>query len=241
MSDCDPGFYCPGGNDVPNPVATPCPIGLHCPAGSNSPVPCAPGTFTNLTQQDTCLTCPAGFYCVPEEVIAGNDNFRFTFSLDSLLYHWYVEMKCLIWHVMYSVYVYSLQVTPVLDTFCVPEVSIAPRVPEETSPPVLPVRTATNWVWPMPASVCSVQGGDTVISPIWQHQQETAARAITAQRESIHPPLLGTTQGLEEFVLRGTSAPEPQCCPRVALLEHIRSGIMQFFEGYHKVGNILIL
>lgn len=94
VSDCDPGFYCPGGNDVPNPVATPCPIGLHCPAGSNSPVPCVPGTFTNLTQQDTCLTCPAGFYCVPEEVIAGNVNFRFTFLLDSVLYHWYVEMKC---------------------------------------------------------------------------------------------------------------------------------------------------
>lgn len=71
VADCDPGFYCPGGDDVPNPVATPCPIGLHCPAGSGSPVPCIAGTFTNLTQQDTCLTCPAGFYCVPEEVIQG--------------------------------------------------------------------------------------------------------------------------------------------------------------------------
>ncbi|XP_062603182.1 uncharacterized protein LOC134264959 [Saccostrea cucullata] len=74
VADCDPGFYCPGGDSVPNPVATPCPIGLHCPAGSGSPVPCVPGTFTNLTQQDTCLTCPAGFYCVPEEVIAGNSS-----------------------------------------------------------------------------------------------------------------------------------------------------------------------
>lgn len=72
--DCDPGFYCPGGDSVPNPIATPCPIGLHCPMGSGLPVPCEPGSHTNLTQQSECLTCPAGFYCVPEEVIAGSYN-----------------------------------------------------------------------------------------------------------------------------------------------------------------------
>jgi hypothetical protein len=69
--DCDPGFYCPGGVDVSNPIATPCPIGLHCPQGSGQPVPCPPGTFTNYTQAATCDICPAGFYCVPEEVVAG--------------------------------------------------------------------------------------------------------------------------------------------------------------------------
>lgn len=69
--DCDPGFYCPGGDSVPNPVVTPCPIGLHCPMGSGLPVPCEPGSYTNLTQQSECLICPAGFYCVPEEVIQG--------------------------------------------------------------------------------------------------------------------------------------------------------------------------
>ena len=69
--DCDAGFYCPGGDDVPNPVATPCPIGLHCPVGSGQPVPCDPGYFTNFTQAPVCLECIAGFYCVPEEVIAG--------------------------------------------------------------------------------------------------------------------------------------------------------------------------
>lgn len=46
-------------------------IGLHCPIGSHSPVPCDPGTYTNLTQASECLTCPAGYYCVPEEVVAG--------------------------------------------------------------------------------------------------------------------------------------------------------------------------
>ncbi|XP_023933458.1 uncharacterized protein LOC106181652, partial [Lingula anatina] len=75
--NCDPGFYCPGGNDVPNPVETPCPIGLHCPTGSGQPVPCPPGTFTNLTQMSECLTCPGGFYCVPEEVIQGNSSSGF--------------------------------------------------------------------------------------------------------------------------------------------------------------------
>ena len=71
VGDCNPGFYCPGGNDVPNPVETPCPIGLHCPGGSGQPKPCDPGTFVNFTQADSCLECPAGFYCVPEEVIQG--------------------------------------------------------------------------------------------------------------------------------------------------------------------------
>ena len=71
VADCDPGFYCPEGQSVPNPVATPCPIGLHCPAGSSLPVPCNAGFYTNMTQAPECLSCLEGFYCVPEEVIAG--------------------------------------------------------------------------------------------------------------------------------------------------------------------------
>lgn len=72
VGNCDAGFYCPGGNTVPNPVATLCPIGLHCPTGSAMPQPCLPGYFTNFSQAADCLECIAGFYCVPEEVIAGN-------------------------------------------------------------------------------------------------------------------------------------------------------------------------
>ena len=71
--DCDPGFYCPGGNDLPNPIDTPCPIGLHCPTGSSLPVPCQPGYFANFSQAASCVICPAGYYCVPEEVIEGNN------------------------------------------------------------------------------------------------------------------------------------------------------------------------
>ena len=69
--DCDPGFYCPGGNDLPNPIETVCPIGLHCPRGSAVPQPCDPGTFANFSGAAYCNICPGGFYCVPEEVIMG--------------------------------------------------------------------------------------------------------------------------------------------------------------------------
>ena len=68
---CDAGFYCPGGDDVANPVDTPCPIGLHCPVGTSVPVPCVAGTYANYSQGDSCETCPAGYYCVPEEVVEG--------------------------------------------------------------------------------------------------------------------------------------------------------------------------
>ena len=71
VAECDPGFYCPGGDDVPNPVDTPCPIGLHCPQGSSLPVPCQPGYFANFSQAASCVICPPGYYCVPEEVIEG--------------------------------------------------------------------------------------------------------------------------------------------------------------------------
>ena len=77
VAECDPGFYCPGGNDVANPVETPCPIGLHCPQGSGKPKPCEPGSYANFSQAPSCLICPAGFYCVPEEVVQGENIFVF--------------------------------------------------------------------------------------------------------------------------------------------------------------------
>ena len=74
VGDCDEGFYCPGRNSVPTPAATPCPIGLHCPSGSPLPVPCVAGTYANYSQGATCETCPAAYYCVPEEVIEGDST-----------------------------------------------------------------------------------------------------------------------------------------------------------------------
>lgn len=41
----------------------PCPTGHRCPSGSSYPIPCAEGTYQDLTGQSTCKTCPAGYYC----------------------------------------------------------------------------------------------------------------------------------------------------------------------------------
>lgn len=48
--DCDPGFFCLEGADVPNNPVTdstggPCPIGHYCPAGTSHPVGCDAGTY----------------------------------------------------------------------------------------------------------------------------------------------------------------------------------------------------
>jgi hypothetical protein len=61
---CPAGFACPSASFSP----APCSSGHFCPLGSGSPTanPCAPGTYsilTNLTSQDECTVCPASFYC----------------------------------------------------------------------------------------------------------------------------------------------------------------------------------
>jgi len=61
--DCDAGYYCPGGDSVPNPAATICTVGHYCPQGSPSPTPCPAGTYSNslgLTQESDCQNCTAG-------------------------------------------------------------------------------------------------------------------------------------------------------------------------------------
>lgn len=40
--------------------------------GSATPKDCRSGTFTNATAQASCQDCPPGYYCVPENVTAGN-------------------------------------------------------------------------------------------------------------------------------------------------------------------------
>lgn len=40
--------------------------------GSKSPIDCPAGYFTNTTTSATCQICPEGFYCVPENVTAGD-------------------------------------------------------------------------------------------------------------------------------------------------------------------------
>ena len=43
-----------------------CTIGHSCPSGSSAPVPCAAGTYNNVTGQSSCPQCPAGYYCVAQ-------------------------------------------------------------------------------------------------------------------------------------------------------------------------------
>ena len=52
-----------------------CPVGHYCEVGTGTPVLCVPGTYTNTMQNDVCLPCPAGSYCItgsnPESCPAG--------------------------------------------------------------------------------------------------------------------------------------------------------------------------
>ena len=41
-----------------------CPVGNYCPEGTTYPLPCAAGTFSNVTGLAACHQCPAGFYCL---------------------------------------------------------------------------------------------------------------------------------------------------------------------------------
>ena len=69
--DCAAGYFCAGGDAVPNPTGTypasgPCPAGHYCLEGTTAPTECDSGTFNPSTQADEesdCLPCTAGFYC----------------------------------------------------------------------------------------------------------------------------------------------------------------------------------
>ncbi|KAI0228985.1 hypothetical protein LSAT2_020568 [Lamellibrachia satsuma] len=67
---CQQGYYCPEGSELPNSVV--CPIGLHCPEGSAEPLSCQSGNFTNRTGMWECEICPDRFFCLPENVTAGD-------------------------------------------------------------------------------------------------------------------------------------------------------------------------
>ena len=60
-------YYCPGGQSSATPKDYPCPQGHFCGEGSAYPTPCGNGTYQNASAQDSCLQCPAGFYCDPGE------------------------------------------------------------------------------------------------------------------------------------------------------------------------------
>ena len=76
---CYAGFYCLLGAQVPNnPVedATggPCPVGHYCPNGTSYPLGCPPGTYSSTTGLETCISCPAGYFCeLNATTYLGND------------------------------------------------------------------------------------------------------------------------------------------------------------------------
>ena len=65
--DCDPGYYCLTGSKQKQPpdgaTGGECPVSHYCPAGTSDPIPCAAGTYNPNTQQASCFSCQAGFYC----------------------------------------------------------------------------------------------------------------------------------------------------------------------------------
>nr|XP_054760934.1 uncharacterized protein LOC129267226 [Lytechinus pictus] len=77
--DCDAGFYCAGNASSASPTdgvtGDECPVGHRCPAGSPQPIQCEPGTYTDTTQNEACLQCTPGHYCItgsnPEDCPAG--------------------------------------------------------------------------------------------------------------------------------------------------------------------------
>ncbi|KAM4652057.1 LOW QUALITY PROTEIN: uncharacterized protein O3C94_014393 [Discoglossus pictus] len=67
---CLAGYYCAIGVSSPAPIGRDsigdggeCSAGHYCPQGSALPSICPSGTYNNLTRQEFCLPCPAGFYC----------------------------------------------------------------------------------------------------------------------------------------------------------------------------------
>ena len=71
---CWGGYYCPPGQEVPNPSEYICPRGMHCPNGSEIYQECAPGTYTNYTGAVSCDVCPEGFYCLTVQPHTADDN-----------------------------------------------------------------------------------------------------------------------------------------------------------------------
>ena len=57
-TQCQPGFYCRDGEEIP------CPVGHYCPTiGLGSPLACPPGTYQDGTESQTCNLCPEGYFC----------------------------------------------------------------------------------------------------------------------------------------------------------------------------------
>eukprot|EP00767_Chilomastix_cuspidata_P000870 gnl/Chilomastix_cuspidata/1248.p1 GENE.gnl/Chilomastix_cuspidata/1248~~gnl/Chilomastix_cuspidata/1248.p1 ORF type:complete len:6697 (-),score=752.02 gnl/Chilomastix_cuspidata/1248:22-17397(-) len=68
ITSCSAGYYCPEGQNTPEPAAYLCPAGFYCPADSTEPTACVGGEYQPLMGQSEPLACPEGYYCEGETV-----------------------------------------------------------------------------------------------------------------------------------------------------------------------------
>lgn len=61
--DCFAGYYCPEGQDVPQPTNYACSPGHFCEIGSWNETGCPSGMYQPHWARSTCEICPAGSYC----------------------------------------------------------------------------------------------------------------------------------------------------------------------------------
>ncbi len=81
---CTAGYYCPTGSSSDKAIQ--CPSAMHCPLGSAEPKFCPDGNYTSWPKAEACSICPAGFYCIANNVVAGEDLFiRLEFLFSSLV------------------------------------------------------------------------------------------------------------------------------------------------------------
>lgn len=67
VKKCASGYYCNTGSDTPKPTVASkggvCPPGTYCEPGSITPTICPDKYYQNLAAQNSCIICPAGYYC----------------------------------------------------------------------------------------------------------------------------------------------------------------------------------
>ena len=58
---CEPGYFCPAGQNASRPTDFGCPVAHYCPLNSSEPTPCMNGTYMNHTLAAECYVCPVGW------------------------------------------------------------------------------------------------------------------------------------------------------------------------------------
>ena len=56
--------------------------GHYCPEGTATPLACDQGTFSNVSNLDSCYVCPAGYYCVPGKLAIKILPYFFSYKIE---------------------------------------------------------------------------------------------------------------------------------------------------------------